>query len=133
MGRPEAVKIAFTPFGKAIESVALPDFPDFVAAAGEDLVGVGLVADVPNDPVFRRLEDIVQGNRKLDNAKPRAEMPACRCRRINGFRPQFGSHLGKIALRQFTQIGRQLNGIQKGGRNRHENSQFQCRNIHLGT
>jgi hypothetical protein len=33
-------------------------------------------------------------------------MPARRCRRINGFRPQLGSHLGKIALQQFSQIGR---------------------------
>jgi hypothetical protein len=48
----------------------------------------------------------VQGNRELDNAKPRAEVPARRCRRINGFRPQFGRQLSEIALRQFTQIGR---------------------------
>ena len=33
-----------------------------------------MVANVPNQPVVRRIENIMQGNRKLDHAKARAEM-----------------------------------------------------------
>ena len=87
MSGAKAVKIAFTPFSKSIKPVALPDFPDFVTAARENLVGVGLVADIPDHPVFRRFEDIMQGHSKLDNAKPCAKMPTRYGCRINSFSP----------------------------------------------
>ena len=39
-----------------------------VAAAGQDLVRVGLMADVPDNPVTRRVEHVVQRNGQLDRA-----------------------------------------------------------------
>src|SRR5438309_5521561 len=47
-----------------------------VAPAGEDLVRIGLVADVPDDTVLGRLEDVVQGNRQLDGAEIRGQVTA---------------------------------------------------------
>ena len=49
---------------------------DAVAPAGEDLVRIGLVADIPDQPVARRVEDVVQRDRQLDDAEPGAEMAA---------------------------------------------------------
>jgi hypothetical protein len=40
-----------------------------LAAAGQDLVGVGLVADVPDQPVVRRVEDVMQGDGQFDRAE----------------------------------------------------------------
>ena len=37
---------------------------------------IGLVADVPNKPVGRRVEDVVQRYRQLDHAKPGTEVTA---------------------------------------------------------
>ena len=40
-----------------------------LAPAGEDLVRIGLVADVPDHAVVRRVEDVVQRDRQLDRAE----------------------------------------------------------------
>jgi hypothetical protein len=39
------------------------------AAAGQDLVRIGLVADIPDQPVARRVEDMVQRDGELDHAE----------------------------------------------------------------
>ena len=47
-----------------------------VEAAGEELVAVGLVADVPDDAVARRLELRVEGDRELHGPQARPEVAA---------------------------------------------------------
>lgn len=47
-----------------------------MAAARENLVGVCLMADVPNEAVVRCVEDIVQSDCKFDDAEGGAEMAA---------------------------------------------------------
>ena len=47
-----------------------------VAAAGQDLVRVGLVADVPEDLVARRVEQAVERDGQLARAEVRAEVAA---------------------------------------------------------
>ena len=64
--------------GKGRETAVLLDGVEPVAAAGEHLVRIGLVADVPHQPVARRLEDVVQCDRELDGAEPGGEMSAAR-------------------------------------------------------
>ena len=46
------------------------------APAGEDLVPVGLVADVPHDAVVGRVEHVMQRDRELDRAEVGREMAA---------------------------------------------------------
>ena len=58
------------------EAAVLADRRELVAAAGEDLVRVGLVADVPEDLVLRRVEQRVQRDRQLAGAEVRAEVAA---------------------------------------------------------
>ncbi len=47
-----------------------------VAAAGEQFVNVGLVAYVKDKPVGRSVEDVVHGQRQLDDAEVRPQMAA---------------------------------------------------------
>ena len=49
---------------------------DAIAPPGQDLVRIGLMADVPDQPVARRIEHRVEGNRQLDHAERGAEMAA---------------------------------------------------------
>ena len=72
----ERVVFAFGALGEAGQAAALPQRADAVAPAGQDLVRIGLVADVPDQPVGRRVEDVVQRDGELDDAKPGAEMAA---------------------------------------------------------
>ena len=56
--------------------LVLADRLEPVAAAGEDLVRVGLVADVPEDLVARGVEQAVQGDGELAGAEVGAEVAA---------------------------------------------------------
>ena len=47
-------------------------------ATGQDLPGIGLMADVPDDAVRLRVEDLRERHRQLDRPKRRREMPAVR-------------------------------------------------------
>ena len=65
----EAVVFAFRALGEAGQAAALTQRPDAVAPPGQDLVRIGLMADVPDQPVVRRVEHVVQRDRQLDDAK----------------------------------------------------------------
>ena len=74
----EGVVFAFGARRERREPAALLDGVELVAPAGEHLVRIGLVADVPHQPVARRFENVVQGDGELDRAEPRGEMSAAR-------------------------------------------------------
>jgi hypothetical protein len=73
---------------------------------------IGLMANVPDQPVLGRVEDPVQSNRQLDNAKTGAKMPTRHGNRVNHFGPQLVGELRKIALRQLTKIVWRPNAIE---------------------
>ena len=56
------------------EAVVLADRVEALAAAGQDLVRVGLVADVPEDLVARRVEQAVQRDGELAGPEVGAEV-----------------------------------------------------------
>ena len=58
------------------EAAVLADRAQLVAAAGQHLVRVGLVADVPQDLVARRVDQRVQRDRDLARAEVGAEVAA---------------------------------------------------------
>ena len=59
----KGVVFALGALGEAGQAAALAQGADAIAPAGEDLVGVALVADVPDQPVARRVEHIMQRHR----------------------------------------------------------------------
>ncbi len=59
MGSTERVILAFGPLGETGKPAALPQRANAVAPAGQDLVRIGLVADIPDQAVVRRVEHIV--------------------------------------------------------------------------
>src|SRR5687768_17724944 len=64
----------------ALNTLPLPDALP-ISTAGEDLVAVRLVAHVPDQPVDRRVEDVVQRDGELDRAQVRGQVPAGRDRK----------------------------------------------------
>ena len=78
MADAEGVVFAFGARRERCEPAALLDGVELVAPAGEHLVRIGLVTDVPHQPVARRLEDVVQRHRELDRTEARGEMSAAR-------------------------------------------------------
>ena len=76
---------------------------------------IGLVADIPNQPVVRRIENIMQGNRELDHAESRPEMAARHRDRVDRLATQFVGHLGEIAFIQAPQIGGRGDRVEQRG------------------
>src|SRR5215472_7646180 len=113
MRRAERVVFAFRALGKTGQPAALADRANAVAAAGQDLVRVCLMADIPNQPVARRVENIVQRYRQLDDAEAGAEMTAGYRDGVDQFRPQFVRQLPKVFLRQLAQIGRKIDLVEQ--------------------
>jgi hypothetical protein len=69
------------------QALVLADRVELVAAAGQHLVRVGLVADVPEDLVAGRVEKAVEGDRELAGAEVGAEVAADLADRVDDQRP----------------------------------------------
>src|SRR5581483_3524612 len=80
---------------------------------GQNLVRVGLMPDIPDQPVLRGVEHIVDGDGQLDDAEPGAEMPAGDRYRVDQFGAQLVGKLAQIRFRQFPQIRRRRAAIEQ--------------------
>ena len=96
----ERVVFALGALGEAGQPVLLAQRADAVAAAGQDLVRIGLVADVPDQPVVRRVEDVVQRDGQLDDAEPGAQMAAGVRDGVDQLSAQLVRQLRQVAFRQ---------------------------------
>ena len=102
----ERVVDALAAPGEAGQAARLAQGADAVAPAGQDLVRIGLVADVPDQPVARRVEHVVQRHGQLDHAEPGAEMAAGDRDRVDRLGAQLVRQLAQLVAAQATQVGR---------------------------
>ena len=70
----ERVILAFGSFEKPGNAVFLTERLHLLVAAGEQLVRIALVADVPDELIARRVERVVKRNGQLDHAQPGADV-----------------------------------------------------------
>ena len=75
---------------------------------------IGLVADVPDQPVVGGVEHVMERDRQLDDAKPGSEMTAGDGHRIDRLGPQFVRELRQVALVQGSEVGRRRNRVEEG-------------------
>ena len=111
MRRAERVVLAFGALGEAGQASALAQGPDPIAAAGQDLVRIGLVPHIPHQPVPRSVENMMQSDRQLHDPQPSPKVPAGDCNRIDRFGAQLVGHLPQARLRKAPQIIRTVEGI----------------------
>ena len=76
VARPHDVVLGLLDGTERRQPAVLADRVQLVAASGQDLVGIGLVADVPEDLVAGRVEHRVQRHRDLAGAEVGAEVAA---------------------------------------------------------
>ena len=62
------------------------------------LVGIGLVPDVPDQPIFRSIEHIVQRHGQLDHTEPGTEMAAGLAHRVEQKGPQARWPVGPVVI-----------------------------------
>ena len=76
MSSSEGVVLRLCHFAEAREAAELTEGPHAVAAAGEDLVGVALVSDVPNYLVLGGVEHVVEGDSHFNDSEGGTEVPS---------------------------------------------------------
>jgi hypothetical protein len=69
MRRAERIVVGLAALGEPAEAPLLAQRADAVAAAGDDLVGIALVAHIPDKLVIGRVEDCVDRDGQFDDAK----------------------------------------------------------------
>jgi len=83
------------------------------AAAGDDLVRIGLMADIPDQFVVRRVEHIMDRDRQLDDAQAGAQMATGHRDGRNHFLPELVGKLRQLILAKRSDVSRILNPIQQ--------------------
>ena len=73
---------------------------------------IGLMSDVPDQTVFRSVEDPVQSHRQLDDTEPGAQMAACDRNGIDRLRPQFVGQLRKLIFRKLAKLKGRSNTVE---------------------
>lgn len=71
---PEVIEAALAPFEVARHSALLAQCVELVVAPRDQLVGVGLVAHVPDNPVLVEVEGLVEGQGEFHHTQPWPEM-----------------------------------------------------------
>ena len=113
MRRAERVIFALAALGEAAQAPAHAKRADAVAAAGDDLVRIGLVADVPDQGVGGRVEHMVERDGQLDHAQAGAEVPPGDRHRRNHLGAKFLGQLGQLVLGQRANIGGRIDGVEQ--------------------
>ena len=111
----ERVVVAFGALGESGQAAAGAQRADAVAPAGQDLVRIGLMADVPDQPVARGIEDVVDGRGQLDHAETGTEMPPRHRHRVDGLKAQLVRHLPDLLHLELAQVGGRADSVKKRG------------------
>ena len=74
MTRAEMIETTLRPLEIAGHSVLLTQGSEVVVPTGDQLVGISLVADIPDHTVVIEIEGLIQSKCELHDAQPRAEM-----------------------------------------------------------
>ena len=99
MRRAEGVVLALAALGEARQTTRLTNRAQCLAPASQDLVRIGLMANVPDQTVHRRVEHIMQRHRQLDYAQPGAQMPTRLANRLQHVRANLVRQLAQLRQR----------------------------------
>jgi hypothetical protein len=83
------------------------------AAAGEHLVRVSLVADVPHQAIVRRIEDMMQGDRQFDRTEVRRQVATGPGNRLHQEGAQLVGQLRQLSAVELAQLRRIADGVEK--------------------
>jgi len=84
-----------------------------LATPGQHLMGVGLMADVPDQPVIGGVENVVQRDSQFDRAQARREVTAAGTDAVDQEFPQFAGQFHQLSRGQQPQVGRRLEGLKQ--------------------
>jgi hypothetical protein len=95
------------------EAAGLAQGADAVAPAGEDFMRIGLMPDIPDQPVARRVEHRMHRDGELHHAQRRPQMTAGDGDGIYGLQPQFIGQLLELLAGEVAHVGGNDDAIEK--------------------
>src|SRR5208282_3988753 len=98
------------------QAAALTQRANAVAPAGENFVRIGLMADVPDQPIDRRIENVVQRYSQLDHAEPGAQVAAGDRNGVDRLPPQLVRKLAQLAFFEAPEIAWNFDKVEQRGR-----------------
>ena len=99
---------------KAADPAHLAQGVEAIHSPGQQLVGVGLVPHVPDDPIPAGVEDAQQGQSQFDHAQGRSQMTA-RCRHgLDDHAAKFFAQPDQLLFIHGLHVAGMLNGGQNG-------------------
>ena len=90
--------------GEGLDAAQLPVCAELFPPSCQDLVAIGLMAYVPHDSVFRRVEHIMQGYSNLHDTEARGQMAGIDRHFLHDVFSQLFAKHGQIVNRQLAQI-----------------------------
>jgi hypothetical protein len=114
----EGVVLRLVPLREAGQAALGPDGAEPVAPAGQQLVGVGLVADVPDQLVGRRGEDVVERDVQLHRPQRGPEVAAVGGAGLDDLVAQLRAELREVAHGELLQVGRRVDRVEQAAHDR---------------
>lgn len=93
MRRAERIVLTLAALGKAAETAALSQGTDTIAPPGQNLVWIGLMADIEDQFVVRGVKHVMDRSGQFHDAQTRAQMPAGATHSADHFIAQFVGQL----------------------------------------
>ena len=109
----EDVVLRLFPFAEAGDAAVHADGVEGIAASGDELVRVGLVAGVEDDLVAGRVEDVVQRQRQLDDTEVAAEVPADSRDDLDDAVANLSRELMELFAVEFPKVFRRVDGVEE--------------------
>lgn len=108
----ERVVRRFAAARKTGNAAALPQCLHRLAPTGQDLVRIGLVPDVPDDAIARRIEYVVQRDGQFDGTEIGGKMPAGGGDVVQHEIAQLGREIRQLCARELLEVGRRVDCTQ---------------------
>ena len=105
VSRAVAIMLAFRAQREAVQAIGAADGVKSIFAAGQQLVDIDLMADVPDEFVLGRVEDVMQGDGQFDHAEIRTEMPAVFGQTGDHFLADLFGQFRQLVQRQLLDVG----------------------------
>ena len=103
---------AFFPLGKTAEAAFSAQRGKLFFAACDDLMRIGLMADIPDQLVVRRVENIMKRQSQLHGAQRRGQMPAVGGDCVNDQLANFLSQSIHFSDAEFAEVNRIVDLLQ---------------------
>ena len=107
----EGIVLALVRIGERRQTFELPIGMKTIPTTGENLMGICLMTHIPNQFVFRGVENIMQRHGQLDSTKRGTQMARILTQRIDDELAQLRTNSRQFLHFQFLQVRRRINPI----------------------